>query len=116
MADTDNLIISTREIMTGMVLHLRMPRSFTIRTKLACWLIGLAGRIMTVPCEIEMRDDALRTGDVVRDRFDGKQMVVLAGVENGYVRCARCRDGVSGSFPRRSLVRADLQDIEAFAD
>ena len=34
-----------------------MPRSFTIRTKLACWMIGLGARILTVPCEIEVRED-----------------------------------------------------------
>ncbi|SEB67643.1 hypothetical protein [Rhodobacter sp. 24-YEA-8] len=50
------LTLSTKEVMQGITLSVRMPRSFTIRTRIACWLLGLAGRVMDVPCEVEMRD------------------------------------------------------------
>lgn len=47
--------LSTKDVMAGQVLHIRIARSFTLRTRLACWLIGLAGRVIDVPCEIEMK-------------------------------------------------------------
>lgn len=59
------LTLSTKEVMQGLTLTVRLPRSFTIRTRIACWLIGLAGRVMDVSCEIEMRRDGeIRQGDV----------------------------------------------------
>ena len=57
MADIASLNLSTKDVMQGLTLTVRMPRSFTLRTKVACWLIGLAGRVMDVPCEVEMRDE-----------------------------------------------------------
>ena len=63
---TDTLTLDMKDVMRGLTLQLRMPRSFSIRTRIACWLIGLAGRLITVPVDIEMRDDILRTGDVVQ--------------------------------------------------
>ncbi|MCL4068344.1 hypothetical protein M3484_17395 [Pseudomonas sp. GX19020] len=60
------LTISPKEVLQGITLSVRMPRSFTIRTRIACWLLGLAGRVMDVRCEIEMLDDgSIRPGDVV---------------------------------------------------
>lgn len=50
------LTLTTKELMQGMQITVRLSRSFTIRTRIACWLIGLAGRVINVPCEIEMRD------------------------------------------------------------
>src|SRR5690606_2203774 len=54
MADTGKLSLTTREVMKGMPLTVRLPRSFTLRTRIACWLLGLAGRVMDVPCDVEM--------------------------------------------------------------
>lgn len=58
MADLEMLNLSTKDVMQGLTLTVRMSRSFTIRTKLACWLLGLAGRVMDVPCEVEFVRDA----------------------------------------------------------
>lgn len=57
MANIGRVQISTGDVMKGMTLTVRMPRIFTFRTRIACWLLGLAGRVISVPCEIEMRDD-----------------------------------------------------------
>ena len=100
--------ITTKDVGQGLRLSVKVARSFTIRTKVACWLIGLAGRVMDVQCDVEMRDVSLRMGDVVRDRFTRKLMVVVAGVGNGRLRCA-CPDGTVGLFPIPSLERADAQ-------
>lgn len=69
--------LKTKDVMSGMSLRVTLSRGFTIRTRIACWLIGLAGRVIDVPAEIEMREDGLiRPGDVVIDRFDRKLMTV----------------------------------------
>ncbi|MCL4065104.1 hypothetical protein M3484_00745 [Pseudomonas sp. GX19020] len=47
--NTGKLTLSTKEVMQGFTLTIRMPRGFTIRSRIACWLIGLAGRVMDVP-------------------------------------------------------------------
>lgn len=64
MASTIGKIdLSTKDVMQHMTLRVRMPRSFTTRTRIACWLIGMAGRVMDVPCEIEMREDSASVDD-----------------------------------------------------
>lgn len=75
---TGNLTLSTKDVMQGMSLSIRIPRSFTLRTRIACWLIGLAGRVIDVPCEIEMRsDDEIKVGDTVRLKSGGPEMTVI---------------------------------------
>ena len=49
--------LTTKDIHNGMSLHVRVSRSYTIRTKVAMWLIGMAGRVMDMPCEIEIKRD-----------------------------------------------------------
>ncbi len=44
-----NLDLPIKDISHGLTLTVREPRSFTIRTRIACWLIGLAGRVIDVP-------------------------------------------------------------------
>lgn len=84
----DSIDMAAKDVMRGVTLTVRMPRSFTIRTRIACWLIGLAGRVMDVPCEIEMRDgDEIRVGDVVHDRFSPVLMTVDY-VHNGMAYCS----------------------------
>lgn len=76
------LTLSTKEVMQGLTLTLRMPRSFAIRTRIACWLIGLAGRVINVPCEIEIRREGeIRPGDIVREFVSGKLMTATAVAE-----------------------------------
>lgn len=60
----DIATISTKDINGGLVLRVRVARSFTIRTHVACWLIRLASRVMDVPCEMELTeaDEAPRAG------------------------------------------------------
>lgn len=41
------------------VMKIRMPRTYSVRVKMGLWLIGLAGRVIHMPTEIEIvrRDD-----------------------------------------------------------
>lgn len=41
----------------GMTLHVRVSLSFAIRTRIACWLIGLVGRVINI---LRDRDPARR--------------------------------------------------------
>lgn len=52
--------LTTKDVTGGLVMRVRIARSFSIRIKLACWLIGLAGRVIDVPCEIELCADGLK--------------------------------------------------------
>lgn len=55
MASTEGTVsIPMREAMSGLTLKVRLPRSFTLRLKIGAWLIGLAGRIISVPVEISL--------------------------------------------------------------
>lgn len=55
--------LTTKDVTQGLTITVRIPRSFTLRTKVACWLIGLAGRVIDVPCEVEMREGSERRCD-----------------------------------------------------
>ncbi len=57
-SSASKLALTTTGITADMTLTDRIPRSFTLRTRIACWLIGLAGRVIDVPCEVEMVRDA----------------------------------------------------------
>lgn len=92
MADT--VQVAAKDLMTGLTLRVRIPRSFSVRTKVACWLIGLAGRVLTVPCEIELATDGqIKPGDVVHDLWDARsngraaKVMTAHSVENGVVQC-----------------------------
>lgn len=52
MADIAKL--TTKDLNGGLVLSVTLSRAYTIRMKLGCWLIGIAGRVMDMPCEIEV--------------------------------------------------------------
>lgn len=109
--------LATKDVMQGMTLTVRVPRSFTLRTKLACWLIGLAGWVMGVPCEIEMRDDGeIKPGDVVYDRWNAHKADSQRGlmtVEYLHGHMAHCvwfdwqHQLHRRTFKVGSLVRAD---------
>lgn len=111
MATTEATITtSMSEVVSGLTLKVRMPREMTLRLRLGAWLIGLAGRVINVPVEVEMRDDGIRVGDVVRDRFDQKLMTV----DYRHGDRANCVwfDGAllhRGTFPLRSLMKVDDQ-------
>lgn len=51
-----SISIPVREITRGMVMHVRMPTQFTVRMRIAAWLMGLAGRVATMPVEIEIAE------------------------------------------------------------
>ena len=75
------LSLSANDLMDGLTLRVRIARSFTIRTRLACWLIGLAGRVINVPCEIDVRTDVdVKAGDVVSDLWDARSKSKAARV------------------------------------
>lgn len=44
----------TKDITRGLTLRLLLPNDLSVRMKLGAWLIGLAGRVMHMPCEIEV--------------------------------------------------------------
>ena len=46
--------LGTKDIHGGLQLHVRVSRSYTFRMKVAIWLIRIAGRVMDMPCEIDM--------------------------------------------------------------
>ncbi|NPD15757.1 hypothetical protein HOY34_11140 [Xinfangfangia sp. D13-10-4-6] len=103
-----------RELIKGHTIIISVPRSFTIRTRIACWLIGLAGRVMDVQCEIEMRRDGeIRSGDVVTDRFDQAKVPILMTVEYIHGAMAHCvwfdwqHQLHRKTFKAGSLVKAD---------
>lgn len=111
--------LATKDVMQDMTLTVRIPRSFTLRTKLACWLIGLAGRVVDVPCEVEMRGaDQIKPGDVVYDRWDAHKAEdrrTLMTVEYLHGHMAHCvwfdwqHQLHRKTFKVGSLVRADAQ-------
>lgn len=55
MTKIASLKLAHKDVVQGLTLTVRMPRSFSIRTRVACWLLSIAGRVMDVPCEVEMR-------------------------------------------------------------
>lgn len=87
--------ITAKDVANGLSLRVRVPRSFTIRSRLACWLIGLAGRVIDVPCKLDLRDEGvIAPGDVVHDLWDArsksrpaKVMTVNSVDENGLASC-----------------------------
>lgn len=48
--------LTTKDITDGLVLSVRVSRMFGIRMRIAMWLIGIAGRIIDVPAEIELTE------------------------------------------------------------
>lgn len=60
--------LSMDELHGGCVMKVRMPRSYSLRMKLGLWLIGLAGRVIHMPTEIE----------IVRKDGDGYQNASLS--------------------------------------
>lgn len=52
MADIAKL--RTKDITSGLTLRLLLPNDLSVRMKLGAWLIGLAGRVMHMPCEVEI--------------------------------------------------------------
>ena len=50
--------LTSEKVMEGMSIRVRVSSEFKLRTRIATWLIGLAGRVLTVPVEVELRRDA----------------------------------------------------------
>lgn len=72
-AMVDVATLTTKDVANGLSLSVRVSRSFTIRARLACWLIGLAGRVIDVPCKVDLHDQgAIAPGDVVHDLWDAR--------------------------------------------
>ena len=91
-------------------MHVRVARSFTIRTRLALWMIGLAGRIMDVPTEIEFgKIDAIKPGDVVYDLFKRQRLMTVEYVHGLDAHCVWFigSDLHRATFKIRSLTKAD---------
>lgn len=57
MAEIGSLKLTNKDVMQGVTLTVRMPRSLTLRTSVACWLLGLAGRVIDVPCRLALVHD-----------------------------------------------------------
>ena len=107
MADT--VKITSADITRGMTIKLKVARDFSLRIKLGAWLIGVAGRVMNIPCEIEMVIDEIKAGDVVRDRFNTRMMTVEY-VHGDMLHCVW--------FERDALYRNTVKrtDVEKVAD
>lgn len=46
--------LNSKDLTRGLTIKLKMPRTFSLRMKIGSWLVGLAGRIMHMPCEVEI--------------------------------------------------------------
>ena len=104
--------LTTRDITGGLSLHVRVARSFTIRTRLALWMIGLAGRIMDVPTEVEFgKMDAIKPGDVVYDLFKRQRLMTVEYVHGLDAHCVWFvgPDLHRATFQVRSLTKADAK-------
>ncbi|ARC37885.1 hypothetical protein A6J80_17375 [Paracoccus yeei] len=114
----DVATLTTKDVANGLSLSVRVSRSFTIRARLACWLIGLAGRVIDVPCKVDLHDQgAIAPGDVVHDLWDArsksrpaKVMTVNSVDEDGMATCVWF-DG--DAVHRRVYQARSLRKIEA---
>lgn len=92
---------TTKDVANGLSLCVRVSKSFTIRARLACWLIGLAGRVIDVPCKVDLHDEgAIAPGDIVHDLWDArskscpaKVMTVCSVDGDGFATCVWFDDG-----------------------
>ena len=53
-SNTSTIKVPMRDVTQGITLKLKMPRTLSLRMKIGAWLIGLAGRIMHMPCEVDI--------------------------------------------------------------
>ena len=105
------LHLTLPEITKNFVFRVRVAPSVTIRTRLACWLIGLAAKVLDVPCEVGfIRADEIGLGDVVQNVWDKVPMTVEALYATGRVDCVwfeglEVRHGKG--FPMRTLTKVN---------
>ena len=105
------LHLTLPEITENLVLRVRVAPSVTIRTRLACWLIGLAAKVLDVPCEVGfIRADEIGLGDVVQSGWDKVPMTVEALYANGVADCVWFEGTVvkhGKNFPVRTLTKVN---------